>query len=149
MYQVVIIGHGNYPQGVLSAIQLLVGTKEKIKIFNLDSNTTHEIFSKKIKQYIDENEHLIIFADMTGGAPYQIVAEYVLETKKSNCYIVSGCSLNLILDLYVKILEGQINDQNVQKTLENKIIESQKMTRLLPHKSEVKQSKRDLPKEGI
>lgn len=68
MYQVVIIGHGNYPQGVLSAIQLLVGTTEKIKIFNLDSNTTHEIFSKKIKQYIDENEHLIIFADMTGGA---------------------------------------------------------------------------------
>ena len=36
-YAMAIVGHGRYPEGVLSALKLLIGTTEGMTAFNLES----------------------------------------------------------------------------------------------------------------
>ena len=78
-YAMAIVGHGRYPEGVLSALKLLIGTTEGMTAFNLDENTTHERFEQCLNDFLKENKHAIIFADMTGGAPHQIVSRLIIE----------------------------------------------------------------------
>ncbi|MFQ9615303.1 MAG: PTS sugar transporter subunit IIA, partial [Clostridium butyricum] len=86
MCKLVIVGHGNFPSGVLSAVSLLVGNNENICAFDLDKNETHEGFEQKIKELLDNNDKVIVVADLTGGAPHQIAARLILESGKMNQY---------------------------------------------------------------
>lgn len=151
MYKVMIIGHGDYPQGVFSALKLLVENTSNLIPFNLDESTTHEEFTKTIEEYLGNNDRVIIFADLTGGAPDQIAAQYLLESKKPHQYIVSGCSLNLILDVYVKVLENLVNDDNVEQILSHSIEESKNMINLLPNREESQEQNnlKDVEEGGI
>ncbi len=82
IYSIGIIGHGNYPDGVRSALELLAGTSEYISCFNLNDKTTHEQFKENVSEFLDQNENAIIIADMTGGAPFQSIAQIILEENK-------------------------------------------------------------------
>ena len=57
-YAMAIVGHGRYPEGVLSALKLLIGTTEGMTAFNLDENTTHERFEQCLNDFLKENKHL-------------------------------------------------------------------------------------------
>lgn len=51
IYSIGIIGHGNYPDGVRSALELLAGTSEYISCFNLNDKTTHEQFKENVSEF--------------------------------------------------------------------------------------------------
>jgi PTS system N-acetylgalactosamine-specific IIA component len=89
-YAMAVVGHGRYPEGVLSALKLLIGTTDGMTAFNLDETTTHEQFEQRLKNFLDENDHALVFADMTGGAPHQIVARLMLEQNRPHQYIISS-----------------------------------------------------------
>ena len=66
-YAMAIVGHGRYPEGVLSALKLLIGTTEGMTAFNLDENTTHERFEQCLNDFLKENKHAIIFCRYDWG----------------------------------------------------------------------------------
>lgn len=132
-YDVCIIGHGNFPDGVKTAMNLLVGPDDSIKLGNLNEVMTHEAFKKEMEEYLDSHENVIIFADMTGGAPYQITAELILEKEKKNQFVVSSMSLNAILDLYLKNMMDQLNPDNIDEEIAHVIEESCKLMQVTPN----------------
>ena len=111
MCKLVIVGHGNFPSGVLSAVSLLVGNNENICAFDLDKNETHEGFEQKIKELLDNNDKVIVVADLTGGAPHQIAARLILESGKMNQYIISGINLALVVDLAMKCCFSEVEEE--------------------------------------
>lgn len=132
-YDVCIVGHGNFPDGVKSAMELLVGCEDDIQCFNLNGEKNHDQFHDEMKDYLENHENVLIFADMTGGAPYQITAEIILETEKKNQYVVSSVSLNAILDLYLKNSMDQIAPDNIEETIRHVIEESRKLMQVTPN----------------
>ncbi|MBN7276881.1 PTS sugar transporter subunit IIA [Lactobacillus acetotolerans] len=134
-YDICIIGHGNFPDGIKSAVNLIAGTCEKITCFNLNEQTTHEQFKKDINKYLDSHKNVIVFADMTGGAPYQIVAERILSQDDDNKYVIAGISLNLILDIYLKNMSGQLNTKNIDSSLKHVIKEARSLMQVISHKT--------------
>lgn len=149
-YDIAVIGHGDFPEGVLSALHLLMGTTEGITAFNLDEKTTHEEFQKKIEDFLDKHKDVLIFADMTGGAPYQEAAQLLLEKQKLDQYIIGSCPLSLIFDMYTKNLCGQLDEENIEKTIQYCIDQSRGLIKYLPNKQAesqnhpaVKQSEKD------
>ncbi|KRN93196.1 hypothetical protein [Pediococcus stilesii] len=134
-YDVCIVGHGNFPDGVESAMKLLVGCEGDITRFNLDQNTTHDQFHDEVKKYLEEHPNVIVFADMTGGAPYQITAELILDAQRENQYILSSVSMNVVLDVYLKNSMDQLNPDNIVETFEHVIAESNKLTMVTPNKT--------------
>lgn len=126
-YDVCIIGHGNFPSGIRSAVKLIAGTCDGITCFNLNENTTHEQFEKAIDQYLQSHDNVIFFADMIGGAPYQIVAKKILLQNDQNKCVVAGVSLNLVLDIYLKNMSDQLTTQNVDEAIKHVISESKSL----------------------
>ena len=134
MYKLVVVGHGNFPSGVLSSVSLLVGENENIIGLDLDANETHEGFEKKLKEILDNNDKVIVLADLTGGAPHQITARLILESSKLNQYIISGINLALVVDLAMKCCLGEVEDEDIQSELSNSINESKDTTVLISNR---------------
>lgn len=131
MCKLVIVGHGNFPSGVLSAVSLLVGNNENICAFNLDKNETHEGFEQKIKELLDNNDKVIVVADLTGGAPHQIAARLILESGKMNQYIISGINLALVVDLAMKCCFSEVEEEELETMLLDSVNDSKETMTLL------------------
>lgn len=131
MCKLVIVGHGNFPSGVLSAVSLLVGNNENICAFDLDKNETHEGFEQKIKELLDNNDKVIVVADLTGGAPHQIAARLILESGKMNQYIISGINLALVVDLAMKCCFSEVEEEELETMLLDSVNDSKETMTLL------------------
>ncbi|MDQ0150416.1 PTS sugar transporter subunit IIA [Eubacterium multiforme] len=115
--KILIVGHGEYPTGTKSAIKLLTGVDENIDAINLSEELTHEQFTEKINAYVKENKDLIIFADITGGAPFQITSREVLLNEESdNQYVIGGVSVGCILDIVMKTVVIS-TDEDIRETI--------------------------------
>ena len=128
MCKLVIVGHGNFPSGVLSAVSLLVGNNENICAFDLDKNETHEGFEQKIKELLDNNDKVIVVADLTGGAPHQIAARLILE------YIISGINLALVVDLAMKCCFSEVEEEELETMLLDSVNDSKETMTLLSNR---------------
>ncbi|SCJ07356.1 PTS system mannose-specific transporter subunits IIAB [uncultured Clostridium sp.] len=103
--KVLIVGHGEYSTGIKSAIKLLTGVDENIDAINLNDELTHDEFTLKVQKYVSENNDLIIFADITGGAPFQITSrEILLNENSNNQYVVGGVSVACILEIVMNTI---------------------------------------------
>lgn len=136
MFKVCIVGHGNFPSGVCSALKLLSGSNDNLHFFDLDHKLTHGEYEQQLTEFLKENDNVLIFADMTGGAPHQIATRLLLELGKVNQFILSSVSLNLILDLYMKNSMGVLTTDNVSAELSNSMAESKEMLMVMPDVSE-------------
>ena len=132
MFEICIVGHGNYPSGVCSALKLLSGSNENIHHFDLDDNLTHEKYESELKNYLNNHDQVLIFADMTGGAPHQIATRNIVALGKESQYIMSSISLNLVLDLYMKNSMGLLTPENIQVELTKSMNESKEMLLVMP-----------------
>lgn len=131
-YQLVIIGHGDYPTGVKSALTLLTGDGDRFTTFNLNAQMTHIAFEQQLTAYLASHDRVIIFADMTGGAPYQTVAKLLLTNLKPHQFMISSAPLNLILDLYMQDMTGRLTDATVTAALAKSVKQAQTLIRVTP-----------------
>ncbi|CZQ95920.1 PTS sugar transporter subunit IIA [Trichococcus collinsii] len=128
MYKIAIVGHGNFPEGVLSALSLLIGENENVVAYNLNDERTHEVLEQDVTALLKDNEQVIIFADLTGGAPHQISARVMLENKFSeNQYVISGINLGLVVELTMKFLYSEIKDEEAAAAIQEAIEQSRGM----------------------
>ena len=103
--KILIVGHGEYSTGIKSAIKLLTGVDENIDAINLNDELTHDEFTLNVQKYVSENNDLIIFADITGGAPFQITSrEILLNENSNNQYVIGGVSVACILEIVMNTI---------------------------------------------
>ena len=133
MYKLVVVGHGNFPSGVLSSVSLLVGKNENIHGFDLDQNETHEGLENKLRELLNNNEKVVVLADLTGGAPHQIAARLILESGKMNQYIVSGVNLALVVDLAMKCCIGEV-EEDIQAMIQESVNDCKETMTLLSNR---------------
>lgn len=147
MFEVCIVGHGNYPSGVCSALKLLSGSNEKVNYFDLDHQLTHEDYENQLLAYLKEHDHVLVFADMTGGAPHQIAAKSIVSLGKKNQFILSSISLNLVLDLYMKNSMNLLTSDNIQLELVKSMEESKEMLMVMPEVDIIVEEIEEFPEE--
>ena len=103
--KILVVGHGEYASGVKSGIKLLTGIDEGIEAINLNDELNHEDFKIIVKGHVENNTDLIIFADITGGAPFQIASrEILLNESSDNQYVVGGVSVACILEIIMNTM---------------------------------------------
>jgi len=128
LYKVVVVGHGDFPSGIVSALELLVGKNENITSLNLNDERTHEDLENEMNEILKENERVIVFADLTGGAPHQISSRIILENKYSdNHYVISGISVGLALEIVMSTVFSEPKDDDVENIIKNAIEQNNDM----------------------
>ena len=132
--KILIVGHGEYATGIKSAIKLLTGVSNNIDAINLN-----EDYTVMVQEYVANNKDLIIFADMTGGAPFQIASrEILLNEASENQFVIGGVSVGCILEVVMNTLVLNVEDElkNIINTAVNNI---QNMTSIVCRKDLVSQ----------
>lgn len=121
MYNILIVGHGNFATGMKSAFDLLLGESDRVHAQDLSGDITHEKFEYIVTDYLNKHDQLIVFADLMGGAPSQIVTRKIAELAKSKeQFVVSGVSLGLMIDVATNILV--LNDEeNMLEKINNSL----------------------------
>lgn len=148
MFNICVVGHGNYPDGMVSALKLLSGTDENITKFNLNQELTHADYETQLNEYLDNHDEVIVFADMTGGAPHQIASRLIMEKGKRTQYIISSAPLNLLLEIVMKINLQVLNKDNVEAELQRSLVEAKEVMLLLPE-TETFEEVEEEEEEGI
>ena len=122
--KILIVGHGEYATGMKSAIKLLTGVNNNIDAINLNEELTHNDYTMMVQEYVANNKELIVFADMTGGAPFQIASrEILLNEESENQFVIGGVSVGCILEVVMNTLVLNMEDElkNIIDTAVNNI----------------------------
>ena len=132
--KILIVGHGEYGSGMKSAIKLLTGVNDNIDAINLNEELTHNDYTLMLQEYVANNKDLVIFADMTGGAPFQIASrEILLNESSENQFVIGGVSVGCILEVVMNtlVLNSEDELENIINTAVNNI---QEMTSIVCRK---------------
>ena len=75
MTGIVITGHGQYAQGVMSAIQLVAGVPEQVQVVNFTKGEGIEELKSHMIQAINalESDDVLLMTDILGGSPFNVI----------------------------------------------------------------------------
>ena len=132
--KILIVGHGEYATGMKSAIKLLTGVNNNIDAIKLNEELTHNDYTMMVQEYVANNKELIVFADMTGGAPFQIASrEILLNEESENQFVIGGVSVGCILEVVMNTLV--LNSEDELKDIINTAVNNiQEMTSIVCRK---------------
>ena len=124
--QILIVTHGELAAGFKDAAEVIFGDVKGIQTIGLHSGESVEAFGEKIYETLagyDENESVLIFADLLSASPFN---QSVLSVNKlsgnraENVRLIAGASLPMVL-------EG-INQQLLGNDLETAVNELKNYT---------------------
>lgn len=131
--KIIIVSHGDFANGILSAANMIVGDKDSVKTVSLKPLDSPDSLKERIiKNITDKDNDYIIFTDIPYGTPYNVVCSLTRDYKFEH---FSGINLAILLDAilskdtmtsydFIKKIENNINDYfmnpgNILKDIDN------------------------------
>ena len=119
--QILIVTHGELAAGFKDAAEVIFGEVKGITTIGLHSGESVEAFGEKIYETLagyDENESVLIFADLLSASPYNqsVLSVNKLDAKRAeNVRLIAGASLPMVLEginqqLLGSDLEAAVNE---------------------------------------
>ena len=102
--QILIVTHGELAAGFKDAAEVIFGEVKGITTIGLHSGESVEAFGEKIYETLagyDENESVLIFADLLSASPYNqsVLSVNKLDAKRAeNVRLIAGASLPMVLE---------------------------------------------------
>lgn len=111
----IIASHGDYANGLYSAIKKIAG--DNSNIFTINAYTDEETLESKVSEIINtrETQNWIIFTDLLGGS----VNQYMMKNLMSKeIRVISGINLYLILAI-IQLEENNDLDEHIRERINN------------------------------
>ena len=72
MTGIIVTGHGNYPSGLLSAIELVAGNHEALKAVDFVKGMSTQELEEQLAEAVNsmDTHQILILADLLGGSPF-------------------------------------------------------------------------------
>lgn len=119
MIGMILCGHGTFPQGLYSAMNLIVGPQKNVNVVNFTEDVSTDDLKKKLSEQVlafTECEHILFLCDLVGGTPYKTAIYLQMEHK--NLRVIGGVNLGMLLEA-VFARETQPIDELVQTCLDS------------------------------
>ncbi|MDF9824253.1 PTS system N-acetylgalactosamine-specific IIA component [Breznakia sp. PF5-3] len=103
MFGIMVIGHGNFPSGMKSAIEVIAGKQEKIQYIDFSQTDTATELEKNIKQGIEvfrDEDNILVFADLLSGSPFNTAIMEAMKDQRIKVFY--GVNLGMLLEVIVK-----------------------------------------------
>ena len=121
---ILIVTHGELAAGFKDAAEVIFGDVKGVTTIGLHSGESVEVFGEKIYKTLadyDENESILILADLLSASPYNqsvLSVNKLAENRAENIRLIAGVNLPMVL-------EG-INQQLLKSDLEDVVKELKK-----------------------
>jgi mannose PTS system EIIA component len=99
---VVFVGHAELPDGIRSAVEMIMGPQERLTTVQLGPAADPAEISRQIEQAldgmgVDPDAGALILADLPGGSPSNAAAAVFLQRRELR--LVAGLSLPMALEV--------------------------------------------------
>lgn len=100
MIGILIVTHENFAEAALKTAELILGKQERAVALGCYRGDSIEDFCEKVKvaiQTLDTGKGVLVFADLFGASPYNVVAK-ASNASQSKIRCIAGLSLPMVLE---------------------------------------------------
>ncbi|HAF66383.1 MAG TPA: PTS mannose transporter subunit IIAB [Clostridiales bacterium UBA9857] len=104
-----ILGHGEFPEGLLSAAELICGKQEKLFTAGLHPGDSPEAYAERVKTNIEKygpDAEVLLLADLKGGTPGNIAAMMLSDSVAC----LTGANLPMLLHILLSRESASLSD---------------------------------------
>lgn len=104
MIGMIVTGHGNFASGLTSGLKLLAGETESYEAVDFEEEDSIDILTGKLREAMERLagcEAIVIFADLTGGSPFNVAARIKREGTVLPVEVAGGTNLPMVLQAYL------------------------------------------------
>lgn len=96
--QIILASHGSMAEGVVTAVNMVIGEQPCVSAFGLDTWETPETIKEQVEQVIAAHpgEYIVVLCDIKGGSVHNRLMDLCA---RDNVSVVSGMNLVLVLSL--------------------------------------------------
>lgn len=104
MIGIIVTGHGNFATGLTSGLKLLAGDTEQYEAVDFEPEDSIDILTEKLngaKKRLEGCEAIAVFADLTGGSPFNVASRIKLYGTDRPFEVAGGTNLPVVLQAYL------------------------------------------------
>lgn len=104
MIEVIVIGHGNFANGIKSNAELIIGKLNHLHAIDFTFDLSPDMIGQRINCIIEENQQstgYLIFTDLLNGTPFNISATFAAQNPKVK--LVYGVNPAMILETCMRM----------------------------------------------
>ena len=100
MVSILIIGHGNYATGALSATRLVAGAPENVYALDFEEGMSPEELKEKMSTLLASipDKEVLIMADLAGGTPFRTAVELKMTQTGKDVRVVAGANMPALME---------------------------------------------------
>lgn len=103
----VLVSHGRFCEELKKSTEMIMGPQENIHTVALLPEEGPDDFRAKFEAVIDGLEDVVVFADLLGGTPANVVSRALLEGRDLDVYV--GMNMPMVIGF----LNGALLEQDV------------------------------------
>lgn len=104
----VLVSHGRFCEELKGSTEMIMGPQENIHAVALLPEDGPEEFTAKFKGVIENLDDFVVFADLLGGTPCNVVSRLVMEGLDVELY--AGMNLPMVIEFINASLTGGVAD---------------------------------------
>ena len=116
--QLVLISHGRFCEELKHSTEMIMGPQESIHSVALLPEEGPDAFLAKFLDTIKDFDDYLVFADLLGGTPCNVVSRLIMEGKEIELY--AGMNLPMVIEFINSSLIGA--DSNYQEKAAESIV---------------------------
>lgn len=116
--QLVLISHGRFCEELKHSTEMIMGPQESIHSVALLPEEGPDDFLAKFLDTIKDFDDYLVFADLLGGTPCNVVSRLIMEGKEIELYV--GMNLPMVIEFINSSLIGA--DSNYQEKAAESIV---------------------------
>lgn len=101
MIGIQLVSHGQFGQGLLDSLRMIVGPVEEIGYSQLDEGVDVEDYQQAMlnqSRELDTGKGVLVFADMYGATPYITAQHNSRKFAKEMYQVIAGVNLPLVIE---------------------------------------------------
>lgn len=107
MIHLIICGHGEFAEGLLSGAKLLCGDKPSCDAINFSEGKTPETLREELQASINsaDGQPVLFLTDILGGTPFRECS--ALAAGLADAEVMSGANLQIVIEAIIEREDGQ------------------------------------------
>ena len=99
MVGILITGHGNFPSGALSAVNLVAGNPGNVSAVDFVEGMSSEELKEKMSAAIAaiEADEVLVLADLAGGTPFRTAVELKMVKTDKAIRVIAGANMPALM----------------------------------------------------
>lgn len=107
MEKLILVSHGKFCEGIKDSVEMILGPQEHIFTVSLLEEDGPQDLEKKFTKHIDKDDDVVVFVDILGGTPANIISKLIMQGEELELY--TGMNLPMI----ISYLNGQMINEEV------------------------------------